>query len=221
MLVKAQKIGLHEIQVLTQRMSWKKLKNPPFGVMSMSPTILSLKYRDYTKILNRPEQGYPSARGEKENFKAALEKYLASDKSSRKRHVLKNMTLERLLETAKAAESKYKKSGVIRRSMRKFSKHAPALKAWLSLLPAVFPHSAIAYAGIKIMFDLAGKMHEGSGEVFKILGEIPDVIARAEVFVAIYQASPRVQEKSEELYLALLDVFEHSLTWLFKNPASM
>jgi len=132
------------------------------------------------------------------------------------------MTLDELVKIAKKSESQYKESGLIRRYMQKFSKNAPIFKTWLALLPSsVFPYAAVAYGGIKILFDIAGRMHEGSKEVFKILSEIPDVIGNAEVYTKIYGSSRKVQKKCEKLYLVMIDVFEHSLKWLFKSPASI
>jgi len=53
----------------------------------------------------------------------------------------------------------------------------------------VFSYAAVAYGGIKILFDIARRMHEGRKEVFKILSEISDVIGNAEVSKKIFKSS--------------------------------
>ena len=85
----------------------------------------------------------------------------------------------------------------------------------------MFPYAAVAYRGIKISFDIARRMHEGIKEVFKILIEISDVIGNAEVSKRIFKSSRKVQNKYAKLYFVMIYLFEHSLKWLFKSPASI
>ncbi|PUU78256.1 hypothetical protein B9Z19DRAFT_1127125 [Tuber borchii] len=160
-------------------------------------------------------------KGHREQFKAALETYLCKYEGATKTQVWESMTLSNILKKAQAAEEKYKKSSVIRGWLRKFAKELPLLKPWLGLLPAtLFPYTNVLMGGLKIMLDAAAKVQDGREKIVKILGEIPGIIGRGQVFAEIYQSSPRVQERSEQLYIVMLDVFEHVLIWLTRKAAT-
>ena len=131
------------------------------------------------------------------------------------------MTLENLLSKAKEVELNYKNSGKTRKAMRFFLKYSAEVASWLVVFPRTFPHSAIAFGGLKLLLEAAGRVGEGSADVFKILGEIPKALASVNVYVKLYKSSELIQAKSEEIYLVLIDVFEYALSWLFKAPASM
>lgn len=118
------------------------------------------------------------------------------------------------------AEDEYQDVGIIRKHLRKFSENAPVLNSWLTLLPQA-SYTSTVYGGFKIMFDAAGKLHEVREKVFEILGEIPDRIAKTQVYAELYRSSQKVQERSAELYIAILDIFEHVLGWFAKKPGSM
>ncbi|RPA89390.1 hypothetical protein L873DRAFT_1722055 [Choiromyces venosus 120613-1] len=118
--------------------------------------------------------------------------------------------VQKLMHTAQAV---YQDVGIIRKHLRKFSENAPIFNSWLTLLPQT-SYSSTIYGGLKIMFAAAGKLHSVREKVFEILGEIPDRIAKTQVYAELYRSSQQVRERNGELYVAILDIFEHVLGWL-------
>ncbi|KAG0124129.1 hypothetical protein HOY82DRAFT_673677 [Tuber indicum] len=154
----------------------------------------------------------------KEKFQEALDAYLKTpsvEKTPSK--LVGKTTWDDVKELMRKAEDEYQDVGTIRKHLRKFSENAPIFNSWLTLLPQASYTSTI-YGGFRIMFDAAGKLHGVREKVFEILGEIPDRIAKTQVYAELYRSSKQVQERSAELYVAILDIFEHVLGWFAKKP---
>jgi len=156
----------------------------------------------------------------REKFQAALDAYLKTPSAERTpSKFIGETTWDDVQKLMQKAEDEYQDVGTIRKHLRKFSEKAPVFNAWLVLLPQA-SYSSTIYGGIKIMFEAAGKLHDVREKVFEILGEIPDRIAKAQIYAELYRSSQRVQERSAELYVAILDIFEHVLGWFVKKPGS-
>ena len=88
------------------------------------------------------------------------------------------------------AEDEYQDVGIIRKYPCKFSENALVYNSWLTLLPQA-SYTSTVYGSFKITFDAAGKLHEVHEKVFEILGEIPDRIAKTQVYAELYRSSDR------------------------------
>jgi len=156
----------------------------------------------------------------REKFQEALDAYLntpSAEKNPSK--FIGKTTWDDVQKLVRKAEGEYQDVCTIRKHLRKFSEKAPMFNSWLVLLPQV-SYSSSVYGGFKIMFEAAGKLHDVREKVFETLGEIPDRIAKTQVYAELYRSSQKVQERSAELYVAILDIFEHVLGWFAKKPAS-
>ena len=121
------------------------------------------------------------------------------------------------------AHTQYKYIPRIRQSLRKFTTYANKFNTCLDLLskaPFEFPYLSVIYGGIKILLEAAARLHDMREKVFEVVGLIPDMAAKAQIYSDIYKSSPRLQEKSEELYVAILGVCDHVLKLLNKTPPS-
>jgi len=157
----------------------------------------------------------------KEKFQEALDAYLktpSAEKTPSK--FVGKTTWDDVQKLMRKAEDEYQDVGIIRKHLRKFSENARVFNSWLTLLPQA-SYTSTVYGGFKIMFDAAGKLHDVREKVFEILGEIPDRIAKTQIYAELYRSSQKVQERSAELYVAILDIFEHVLGWFAKKPGSM
>ncbi|CUS14985.1 unnamed protein product [Tuber aestivum] len=153
-----------------------------------------------------------------ERFQEALDAYLKTPSAERTpSKLVGNTTWDDVQKLMRKAEDEYHDVGTIRKHLRKFSENAPIFNSWLTLLPQA-SYSSTIYGGFRIMFDAAAKLHDVREKVFEILGEIPDRIAKTQVYAELYRSSQQVQERSAELYVAILDIFEHVLGWFAKKP---
>ncbi|PUU73938.1 hypothetical protein B9Z19DRAFT_494885 [Tuber borchii] len=155
----------------------------------------------------------------KEKFQEALDAYLKTPAAAEKTpsKFVGKTTWDDVQKLMRKAEDEYQDVGIIRKHLRKFSENAPVFNSWLTLLPQA-SYTSTVYGGFKIMFDAAGKLHDVREKVFEILGEIPDRIAKTQIYAELYRSSQKVQERSAELYVAILDIFEHVLGWFAKKP---
>jgi len=155
----------------------------------------------------------------REKFQEAPDAYLNTPSAEKPPgKFIGKTTWDDVQKLVRRAEGEYQDVCTIRKHLRKFSEKAPMFNSWLVLLPQV-SYSSSVYGGFKIMFEAAGKLHDVREKVFE-LGEIPDRIAKTQVYAELYRSSQKVQERSAELYVAILDIFEHVLEWFAKKPGS-
>ncbi|KAL8989180.1 MAG: hypothetical protein Q9177_001881 [Variospora cf. flavescens] len=105
------------------------------------------------------------------------------------------------------------KTGVakkINERLRTFQTAAPAIQAWLKLLPSTSTYGSV---------QAAVRLRQLREETLNALEQIPLCIEKAEFFIRTY-GYPQINKQVGTLYLAIIEALEHILGW-YKRAAGL
>ncbi|KAK3175058.1 hypothetical protein OEA41_002304 [Lepraria neglecta] len=123
------------------------------------------------------------------------------------------------------ARDEYKgvgKNGImksIRNGWGNFSTAAPAIEAWLQLLPNNTLYGSVLCGGLTIIMEAVVRLGQLREETFEAIDQIPLRIQRAQFFVRTYDGA-NMEEQAAKLYQAIIDALQHILKW-YKGKAGM
>ncbi|KAL9018869.1 MAG: hypothetical protein Q9185_003840 [Variospora sp. 1 TL-2023] len=114
------------------------------------------------------------------------------------------------------------KTGVakkINERLRAFQTAAPAIQAWLKLLPSTSTYGSVVCGGLTIILEAAVRLRQLRKETLNALEQIPLCIEKAEFFIRTY-GYPQINKQVGTLYLAIIEALEHILGW-YKRAAGL
>ncbi|KAL8688806.1 MAG: hypothetical protein Q9218_005371 [Villophora microphyllina] len=100
----------------------------------------------------------------------------------------------------------------INNGLKKFQTAAPAIQAWLKLLPSIAFFGSIVCGGLTIILEAAVNLRKLRKETLNALDQIPQCIEKAEFLMRTY-GYPRIEEQVGNLYMAIIDALQHILEW--------
>ncbi|KAH0537569.1 hypothetical protein FGG08_005635 [Glutinoglossum americanum] len=164
------------------------------------------------------ESLYDAATAEKEQFLAAMAEFEKTAKPSFKTNVniRGKHSWEDVISEARKAETVYKQSSAVRRCFRTIG-DAPALEAWLGLLPAASMPGGSSFVsifclGFQLILSAATRIGDLRELTFATLAQIPETIQSAQIYASEY-SSPKLHQRNADLYVGVLSLLEHILAW--------
>ncbi|KAI4254830.1 MAG: hypothetical protein LQ352_002884 [Teloschistes flavicans] len=127
-------------------------------------------------------------------------------------------TWTEVIEYAEVARRKYigvEQRGIARKvnnGLKKFQTAAPAIEAWLKLLPSTSWYGSIICGGLTIILEAAVNLRKFRKETLTALDQIPQCIEKAEFLMRTY-GYVRVNSQVGNLYLAILNALQYILEW--------
>ncbi|KAL8836139.1 MAG: hypothetical protein Q9170_003032 [Blastenia crenularia] len=160
-------------------------------------------------------------------FTDALEQFQEGVKPKyRSRIILREQhTWDEVIDSANQARTKYTgvgKRGIMKKidhGLKTFQTAAPAIEAWLKLLPSTSTYGSVVCGGLTILLEAAIRLRQLRKETLNALDQIPLCIEKAEFFMRTYGYS-HVNQQVGNLYLAIVDELQHILEW-YKRAAGM
>ncbi|KAL6721426.1 hypothetical protein ACLMJK_000529 [Lecanora helva] len=134
-------------------------------------------------------------------------------------------TWDDVLKHVEAARDKYKgvgKEGVltsIHSGLRNFHTAAPAIEAWLKLLPSTTIYGSIFCGGLTIILEAAIRLGKLREDTYEAIDQIPLRLERAEAFMRTYRDA-KMKKQAADLYKAVIDALHHILGW-YKRKAGI
>ena len=145
------------------------------------------------------------------------------------------------VEKARSDYSGMGKEGImrsIRSGFRSFNTAAPAVQAWLKLLPSTSIYGSVFCGGLTLILEVCpnsslsmplvqkmtiakagiriGKLRE---DTYEALDQIPLQIEKAQTLTRTYSCS-RIKKQAAHLYCAILDCLQHILAWYQRKACS-
>ncbi|KAL8721257.1 MAG: hypothetical protein Q9225_002034, partial [Loekoesia sp. 1 TL-2023] len=105
----------------------------------------------------------------------------------------------------------------INNKLRTFQTAAPAVQAWLKLLPSTSIYGSVICGGLTIILEAAVRLRQLRKETLSALDQMPLCIEKAEFIMRTY-GYPQVNQQVGNLYLAIIDALQHILGW-YKRAA--
>ncbi|KAL8973432.1 MAG: hypothetical protein Q9197_002331 [Variospora fuerteventurae] len=141
-------------------------------------------------------------------------------------HLRETHSWDEVIKFANDARDEYTgvdKTGVakkINERLRTFQTAAPAIQAWLKLLPSTSTYGSVVCGGFTIILEQAAvRLRQLRKETLNALEQIPLCIEKAEFFIRTY-GYPQINKQVGTLYLAIIDALEHILGW-YKRAAGL
>ncbi|KAH0536273.1 hypothetical protein FGG08_006834 [Glutinoglossum americanum] len=189
------------------------------------------------------EELYRDANSEMQRFKAAMEAYETSTKSSKYKTNISSQsthTWDEVLVEVENAVREYDSCtglwGKIRKGLRSFGRNHSAFGAWMDLLPSQSEHVSVLCGGFKlilgvspnsivflIMYELtddrkaARRLHDLREDICDTLAQIPVLLACTHKALGIFK-SKDLHQCSAALYISTLAALSHIITW-YKEKA--
>ncbi|KAL8726303.1 MAG: hypothetical protein Q9166_006805 [cf. Caloplaca sp. 2 TL-2023] len=132
---------------------------------------------------------------------------------------------EEVMKCANEARDQY--TGVGQRGIMKkidhrlktFQTAAPAIQAWLKLLPSTSIYGSVVCGGLTIILEAAVRLRQLRKETLDALDQMPLCIEKAQFFIQTYGYA-HVNQQMVNLYVAIIDALQHILEW-YKRAAGM
>ncbi|KAI4128129.1 MAG: hypothetical protein LQ341_006711, partial [Variospora aurantia] len=140
-------------------------------------------------------------------------------------HLQETHSWDEVIKFANDARDEYTgvdKTGVakkINERLRTFQTAAPAIQAWLKLLPSTSTYGSVVCGGFTIILEAAVRLRQLRKETLNALEQIPLCIEKAEFFIRMY-GYPQINKQVGTLYLAIIEALEHILGW-YKRAAGL
>ncbi|KAL8786279.1 MAG: hypothetical protein Q9213_002874 [Squamulea squamosa] len=130
-----------------------------------------------------------------------------------------------VMEYANVARSEYSgidQKGIMQRidhRLKTFQTAAPAMQAWLKLLPSTSIYGSVICGGLTIILEAAVRLRQLRKETLDALDQIPLCIEKAQFLVRTYGYA-QVNQQMGNLYVAVIDALQHILEW-YKRAAGL
>ncbi|KAL2045045.1 hypothetical protein N7G274_002820 [Stereocaulon virgatum] len=156
----------------------------------------------------------------REAFLVALKNYVkgADARYRSKVNLMDEHTWSDVMREVEIARDEYKGVGekgimpLIRKGWQSFTAAAPAITAWLQLLPNNTLYGSVLCGGLTIILEAVVRLGELRQDTFEAIDQIPLRIQRAQFFVRTYD-SASMEDQAAKLYQAIIDALQHILTW--------
>lgn len=153
-------------------------------------------------------------------------------------------TWDEVVEKVESACDEYKgvgKEGILTSIrcgfLRNFHTAAPAIQAWLKLLPSTSIYGSVVCGGLTIILEVRFHLERRSKEcadsnqaairlgqlredTYKVLDQIPLQVEKAGALMKVYR-NAKMRKQAADLYRAILDALQHILLWYKKKAISM
>lgn len=96
---------------------------------------------------------------------------------------------------------------------RAMGKIAPAIQAWLELLPDG-EYTSIVCGALKLVFGAAARMQEVRNKILNTMASMSDTIDASKDYLEIYRDDQKLFERAEDLYIAVLNAVEGMILWI-------
>ncbi|KAL8811796.1 MAG: hypothetical protein Q9223_007454, partial [Gallowayella weberi] len=125
---------------------------------------------------------------------------------------------DEVIKCANEARSKYvgvDRKGIMKKidnRLKTFQTAAPAIEAWLKLLPSTSTYGSVVCGGLTLILEAAIRLRQLRKETLNALDQIPLCIENAQHLIQTY-GYPQVEQQVAKLYVAILIVLQHILGW--------
>ncbi|KAL9027570.1 MAG: hypothetical protein Q9196_003923 [Gyalolechia fulgens] len=130
-----------------------------------------------------------------------------------------------VIECANEARNDYKgvgRKGIVKKidhRLKSFQTAAPAIQAWLKLLPSTSMYGSVVCGGLTIILEAAIRLRQLRKETLNALDQLPLCIENAQHLIQTHGYS-QVRQQVGNLYVAILDALQHILGW-FERAAGL
>ncbi|KAL8759680.1 MAG: hypothetical protein Q9184_003543 [Pyrenodesmia sp. 2 TL-2023] len=130
-----------------------------------------------------------------------------------------------VMECANEARNEYRgvgRKGIVKKidhRLKSFQTAAPAIEAWLKLLPSTSTYGSVVCGGLTIILEAAVRLRQLRKETLNALDQMPLCIENAQHLIQTHGYS-QVHRQVGKLYVAILDALQHILGW-FKRAAGL
>ncbi|KAL9606342.1 MAG: hypothetical protein Q9179_000468 [Wetmoreana sp. 5 TL-2023] len=130
-----------------------------------------------------------------------------------------------VMEYADEARSQYTgvgQKGIMKKidhRLKTFQTAAPAIQAWLKLLPSTSIYGSVVCGGLTIILEAAVRLRQLRKETLDALDQMPLCIEKAQFFMQTYGYA-HLNQQTVNLYVAIIDALQHILEW-YKRAAGM
>ncbi|CAL8580553.1 hypothetical protein XPA_006275 [Xanthoria parietina] len=103
--------------------------------------------------------------------------------------------------------------------LKTFQTAAPAIQAWLKLLPSTSTYGSVVCGGLTIILEAAVRLRKLRKETLDALDQVPLCIEKAQFFMRMY-GYEQVYQQTCNLYLAIIEALRHILEF-YERAAGM
>ncbi|KAL8686212.1 MAG: hypothetical protein Q9224_005519, partial [Gallowayella concinna] len=159
-------------------------------------------------------------------FADALEQFQQGVKSKYESRIdlVASHSWDEVIEYANEARNKYvgvDRKGIMKKidhRLKTFQTAAPAIEAWLKLLPSTSTYGSVVCGGLTLILEAAIRLRQLRKETLNALDQIPLCIENAQHLIQTY-GYPQVKRQVAKLYIAILHVLQHILGWYERAAA--
>ncbi|KAL8993105.1 MAG: hypothetical protein Q9169_006596 [Polycauliona sp. 2 TL-2023] len=114
------------------------------------------------------------------------------------------------------------KEGIIKKidkHLKGFQTAAPAIQAWLKLLPSTSVYGSVVCGGLTIILEAAVRLRQLRKEVVEALDQMPICIENAQILMRTHGYT-HLDQQMVNLYSAIIEALHHILAW-YERAAGM